>query len=52
MPKLKGETVVLFARPVAGRMDEIQLVAPDAQILASKVDTTSLRSLAWRCWPA
>ena len=45
VPKLKGETVVLFARPVAGRMDEIQLVAPDAQILASKVDTTSLRSL-------
>ena len=41
----RDTAVVLFARPVAGRMDEIQLVAPDAQILASKVDTTSLRSL-------
>ncbi len=45
VPKLKGETVVLFARPVPGSSDEIQLVAPDAQIPAFKVNTTSLRSL-------
>ena len=45
VPKLKGETVVLFARPVPGSSDEIQLVAPDAQVPITKINTTSLRSL-------
>lgn len=45
LPKLKGETVVLFARPVPGRGSEIQLVAPDAQMPISWVDMTSLRGL-------
>jgi hypothetical protein len=45
LPKMKGQQVVIFARPVPGRSDEIQLVAPDAQMPAAWVDTTSLRGL-------
>ncbi|QNE06476.1 hypothetical protein H4O24_01365 [Croceicoccus marinus] len=45
VPKLKGETVVLFARPVPGSSDEIQLIAPDAQVPAAQINTVSLRSL-------
>ncbi|MDE2435008.1 MAG: hypothetical protein KGM49_01990 [Sphingomonadales bacterium] len=33
LPALKKKSVVLFARPVAGRPAELQLVAPDAQLL-------------------
>ncbi len=33
-PKLTGRQVILLARPVPGRPDEIQLVAPDAQLPA------------------
>ena len=32
-PKLRKEEVLLFARPVAGRPGELQLIAPDAQLL-------------------
>ncbi|MEY4953913.1 MAG: hypothetical protein RL299_2337 [Pseudomonadota bacterium] len=32
-PKLGKRSVILFARPVAGRPGELQLVAPDAQLL-------------------
>jgi hypothetical protein len=32
VPKLKKQSVILFARPVAGRVGELQLVAPDAQL--------------------
>ncbi|WP_375396822.1 hypothetical protein [uncultured Sphingomonas sp.] len=32
IPKLRKARVLLFARPVAGRIDQIQLVEPDAQI--------------------
>ena len=32
-PAIKKKSVVLFARPVAGRPGELQLVAPDAQLL-------------------
>ncbi|MBB3034500.1 hypothetical protein [Alteriqipengyuania lutimaris] len=32
-PKLRKEEVLLFARPVAGRPSQLQLVAPDAQLL-------------------
>lgn len=31
-PKLKKQSVILFARPVVGRPGELQLVAPDAQL--------------------
>lgn len=31
-PKLKKAEVILFARPVAGRPDQLQLVEPDAQL--------------------
>lgn len=33
-PRLTGKRYVVFARAVEGRADELQLVAPDAQILA------------------
>ncbi len=33
VPKLKKQSVVLFARMVAGRADELQLISPDAQLL-------------------
>lgn len=36
VPKLKNREVLLFARPVAGRPGEIQLVASDAQLLRSE----------------
>lgn len=32
-PKLRKQEVILFARPVPGRPGELQLVAPDAQLL-------------------
>lgn len=32
VPKLKKQSVILFAKPVAGRAGELQLVAPDAQL--------------------
>ena len=32
VPKLKGQQVLLLARPVAGRPGELQLVTPDAQL--------------------
>ena len=32
-PKLKKREVLLFARPVPGRTGELQLIAPDAQLL-------------------
>ncbi|NCP19396.1 MAG: hypothetical protein GW855_09605 [Erythrobacter sp.] len=35
-PKLRKQEVLLFARPVAGRPGELQLVAPDAQLLWSE----------------
>jgi len=44
MPKLKKRDVVLFARPVAGRPAELQLVAPDAQVLVGDVGEGRLRA--------
>ena len=35
VPKLRKQSVVLFARPVAGRLGELQLVLPGAQFLAT-----------------
>lgn len=41
----KKKSVVLFARPVPGRADEVQLVRPDAQILWDQAFDTRLRSV-------
>ena len=44
-PKLKKQDVLLFARPVPGRPGEIQLVAPDAQLLWDEATEARLRSI-------
>jgi hypothetical protein len=44
-PALKKQSVVLFARPVAGRPGELQLVAPDAQLRWEPALDTKLRGL-------
>ncbi|RVQ66617.1 hypothetical protein EKN06_10940 [Croceicoccus ponticola] len=45
MPKLKKQTMVVFARPVAGQPAELQLVAPDAQVAIGLIGEARLRSL-------
>jgi hypothetical protein len=45
VPKLGKRSVVLFARPVAGKPGELQLVAPDAQLLWDAALDARLRSL-------
>lgn len=44
-PHLKKQDVLLFARPVSGRPGELQLVAPDAQILWNAATETTLRAI-------
>jgi hypothetical protein len=44
-PALKKKSVVLFARSVAGRPGELQLVAPDAQLLWDSPLDARLRSV-------
>lgn len=44
-PKLKNREVLLFARPVAGRPGEIQLVASDAQLLWSESEEARVRGI-------
>ncbi|MXP27845.1 hypothetical protein GRI58_03280 [Porphyrobacter algicida] len=44
-PKLKKEEVILFARPVAGRPDQVQLVKPDAQLLWSPALAEKLKPI-------
>ena len=46
LPKLKKMRVLLFGRPVAGRPDQIQLAAPDAQIIWSSADDARVRAIA------
>lgn len=46
LPKLKKMRVLLFGRPVAGAPDQIQLVAPDAQIAWSPADDQRVRAIA------
>lgn len=41
--KLRKQEVLLFARPVPGRPSELQLVAPDAQLLWSEALETRVR---------
>ena len=45
LPKLGKRSVVLFARPVAGQPGELQLVAPDGQLLWDPAIDTRLRGL-------
>lgn len=45
VPRLKNREVLLFAAPVAGRPDEIQLVDVDAQIPADPATEARLRSI-------
>lgn len=45
MAKIKKRDMVLFARPVAGKPGEVQLVAPDAQVPIEIVGDTRLRTL-------
>jgi len=44
-PKLTKRDVLLFARPVSGRPGELQLVAPDAQIIWDAATEARLRSV-------
>lgn len=44
-PKLKKQEVILFARPVAGRANELQLVAPGAQLAWSAPLEARLRPI-------
>jgi len=44
-PKFKKQDVLLFARPVPGRPGELQLVAPDAQLMWTEETESRLRSI-------
>ncbi len=44
-PRVPKQSMLLFARPVAGRTSEIQLIAPDAQIPASPDTEMRVRSI-------
>ncbi len=44
-PKLRKAQVLLFANPVPGKPDSLQLVAPDAQVLADPVLDGRVRAL-------
>jgi hypothetical protein len=44
-PKLRKQTFVVFARPVAGRPGELQLVAPDAQLAFAPAIESRVRSV-------
>lgn len=45
MPNLRKKTMVVFARSVPGRPDELQLVAPDAQVALAQAGDARLRAL-------
>lgn len=45
LPKLKKAQAVLFANPVAGKVGELRLVAPDAQILSDPALEQRVRTL-------
>lgn len=46
VPKLKKQRVLLFARPVAGAADQIQLIANDAQLAWSPATEATTRKIA------
>lgn len=52
LPKLKKASVILFARPVAGRPAELQLVAPDAQLAWSAPLEERVKSLLGELYAA
>lgn len=45
MPNLRKQAMVVFARGVPGRADELQLVAPDAQVPLARAGDARLRAL-------
>lgn len=45
VPKLKNTTLLIFARPVSERLDEVQLDAPDAAIAWSSVRDSTVRAI-------
>ncbi|MBS0481906.1 MAG: hypothetical protein JSR96_07065 [Proteobacteria bacterium] len=45
LPSLKKKSVILFARPVAGRPAELQLVAPDAQLAWDAALETRIKAI-------
>lgn len=45
VPKLKKQQMILFARPVSGRPDELALVTPDAQIGWSAAREATTRAI-------
>lgn len=44
-PKLKGQRVILFARPVTGRADQLALVARDSQIPWAPADDAQIKQV-------
>lgn len=46
VPKLKKQRVLLFARPVAGAADQIQLIGNDAQLIWSPATEATTRKIA------
>jgi hypothetical protein len=44
-PKLKKQSLLVFANPVPGRPSELQLIAPDAQLSADAATETRLRDV-------
>jgi hypothetical protein len=44
-PTLKKQDVIIFARPVAGRPGELQLVKPDAQLFANPANEAKVREI-------
>lgn len=51
-PALKKQSVLLFARPVAGRPGELQLVSPDAQLVWNPASEARLKGLLQELYAA
>ena len=51
-PALKKQSLLLFARPVAGRPGELQLVAPDAQLAWSAASEARLKGILQELYAA
>ena len=52
VPKLNKRSVILFAKPVVGRPDELQLVTPDAQLLWDLALETRVKALLGELYAA
>ena len=44
-PRINGNRVILFATPVAGRREELQLIAPDAQLNWTETNEQMIRAI-------